>query len=129
MFSKKYIVVSVIKEQNTYEIVNSVRINPIKPLYKGNNIEIKNPSFTKRLKVFFYIDNNGNQLSFGNNKPTNIDTKVIDDILSGKVISELTKNMTGKNIRQKIFDMIFGGLIGGLSTFIASAFIFGGIVI
>lgn len=126
MFNKKYIAVFLIKEQNSYSINRVIRFNPIKPIIKGNNIDIQNPTFTKRLKVYFYIDNDGKQLSFEKGKPSNIDKKVIDDILAKGIISDLTKDMLGSNLKQKLLDMILGGILGGLITFIVSAFVFGG---
>ena len=129
MFNKKYIMVKVIKEQNSYSIRKAIRINPDKPIYKGITIDIQNPTFTKKLKSFFYVDAKGNQLSFGKVNPNNTDAKVIDDMLAGKVIADLTKDMTGKDIKQKIFDIITGALLGGLTSFIIAGFVFGGFVI
>lgn len=129
MFKKKYIIVKLIKEQNSYSIVGVSRFNPEKPIKKGTRIDIQNPSFTKGLKIYFYMDNKGNQLSFAKVNPNNNDTKIIDDILAGKVISELTKDMTGKDMKQKLIDMITGALVGGLSTFIIAGFVFGGFAI
>lgn len=126
MFKTKYIAVFLIKEHETYEINKAIRFNPLDPIIDGITIDIDNPSFTKKLKSFFYIDNDKNQLSFEKGKPSNIDTKIIDDILQKKIISELTKDMIATNFGKRIFDILTGALIGGLSTFIVAGFVFGG---
>lgn len=129
MFKKKYIAVSLLKENESYSVLKIIRFNPLNPIIKGKRIDTKNPTFSKGLKTFFYLDNKGNQLSFNSIEISNMDTKIIDDILSKKVISELTKDMSGSDFRKKIIDMLTGGLIGGLISFIISAFLFGGIVV
>lgn len=129
MFKTKYIAVFLIKEHETYNINKAIRFNPLDPIINGLTIDIDNPSFTKKLKSFFFIDNNNNQLSFKKGKPSNIDTKIIDDILQKKIISELTKDMVATNFGKRIFDILTGALIGGLSTFIVAGFVFGGFII
>lgn len=129
MFGKKYIMVSVIKEQNTYSITKAQRFNPDNPVIKGNKINVDNPTFTKRLKLFFYMDKSGKQLNFLKGKSINYDKDVIDDFLSKGIIADFAKGLTQKNTKQKIFDLITGALLGGLITFIVSAFVFGGFTI
>ena len=129
MFRKKYIAVFLLKEKESYSVSKIIRFNPLKPIINGKRINTDNPTFSKRLKTFFYLDNKGNQLSFNSNEVSNMDTKIIDDILSKKVISELTKDMSGSNFRQKIYDIITGALIGGLTSFIIAGFVFGGFVV
>ena len=129
MFKKKYIAVLLLKEKGSYSVSRILRFNPLKPIINGKRIDTDNPTFSKRLKTFFYLDSKGNQLSFNSIEISNMDTKIIDDILSKKVISELTKDMSGSDFRKKIIDMITGALIGGLTTFIIAGFVFGGFAV
>ena len=129
MFKKKYIAVFLLKEKESYSVLKIIRFNPLNPIINGKRIDTNNPTFSKGLKTFFYLESKGNQLSFNSIELSNMDIKIIDDILSKKVISELTKDMSGSNLRRKIFDMITGALIGGLTSFIIAGFIFGGFAV
>ncbi len=129
MFNKKYIAVFLLNEKGSYSVSKIIRFNPLEPMINGKRIDTDNPTFSKRLKTFFYLDSKGKQLSFNSIDISNMDTKIIDGILEQKVISELTKDMSGSNFRQKIFDLLTGALIGGLTSFIIAGFVFGGFAV
>ncbi len=124
MLKQKYIMVLLIKEQESYTISKEIRINPSKKEYKGYPIDISSYSYRKGLKKFFFFDlNKGIQLYIQNGKLPNINTKIIDDILAKKIISELTSDINGMNFKEKIFNFIIGSAIGGLIGYIIGSMI------
>lgn len=131
MFNKKYIMVKVIKELGGFSI-NEMKVfkpsDDSKTVIDGLTIDTDNPTFSRRLKLFFYF-NKGKQLSFIKGKPNNYNKAVVDDLLCRGIISEFTKGMSQKNTKQKFIDLITGGVVGGLIAFIVSAFVFGGFTI
>lgn len=129
MFKKKYIAVFLIREQGSYNINSMRRIKPLTKTIKGIPIDTSIQTYSKGLKLYFCIDlTSKKQITFDKDNKPNINTKVIDDILAQKIISELTRDMSGSNFKNRLYDIITGGLIGGLTGFIVAGFVFGGFV-
>lgn len=120
---KKYIAVFLIKEQNSYTIVGSKRFNPtIEAMEYKNNTYIFNHStetFSKGLKLFFFLDKDTKkQLLFVKIKNDNIDTEIIDLIMSKKIIKQLTSELGGIDYTSILLYVGVGLAIGGMIGYI-----------
>ena len=122
---KKYILVFLLKEQNTYEIRKKKRFNPINNKIKYKKklyiIDTSKPTFTRKQKLFYAIDIDIGQLYFPNNTKVNInevkDDKKFRDLMMGtdlieKLSSGLLEKVNIKNIFEKILYIGFGIAIG-----------------
>ena len=129
--AKKYILVFLLKEQNTYTIRKKKRFDPTnnKIRYKKrlHIIDTNTPTFTRKQKLFFCIDINKGQLFFKDTsikKDKNNETKTtieqdkefldltIGTILIEKLSSGLIEKVNVKNIFEKILYIGFGISIG-----------------
>ena len=120
---KKYIAVFLMKEQNTYNIIGRKLFKPTSDSlnYKGNSyiFKVSTPTYSKGLKLFFFLDmESKKQLLFVKNKSDDIDTEVIDLILSKKIIKQLTSELGGIDFKITIFYLIIGLAIGGMIGYI-----------
>ena len=122
---KRYLAVFLIKEQNTYSIIGKKVFNPLKPSleYSGNTyiINSETPTFTKGLFLFFYIDTDEKkQLLFvkKNKNEKQVDTEIVDLIMSKKIIKQLTSDLGNTDFTTIILYLIIGGAIGGLLGYI-----------
>jgi len=70
--------------------------------------------------MFYFIEVDKTQLFFENNKSSIISPKVIDMIMSQKIVSELTQNLSGNKVVMNIMTLIFGGVMGGLIGYIVA---------
>lgn len=119
MFKKKYIAVFLIREQNTYTIVSKKYFNPTKDSiqFRSNTyiISSANPTYTKGTKLLYFIDvNSKKQLLFVKNKTNEIDSEIIDLIMSKKIIKQLTSELGGVDITSILLYLVVGLTIGGL---------------
>lgn len=128
---KKYIVIFLIKEQKVYTQIKKKRFNPSKTEIRFNKdktypINISNYTFSKGLKLYFFIDTSiadNCQLSFvKNGKKSLITPEIIDLLISEKIIHQLTSNLTDTAIKMNLMMIIIGAIIGGLIGWIAGGF-------
>jgi len=120
--NKKYIVVFLIKEQNTYNMIHRKKFKPSDKVvrFRKQSIPISSslPTYSIGLKLFFFIDITSNtQLFFKSSKNNTINAKVIDMILQESIITQLTSNLTSTskftmNLIYIVLYIIFGVLIG-----------------
>lgn len=122
---EKYIVIFLIKQQELYKEVSRKKINKSineirynkKKLYPINT---SIPSFSKKLKTFFFIDINKGQLFFNkNNKNPILSPKLLDDIVSKSIIKQLTMNLSDTTFKMNLTLVFIGLVIGGLIGWIA----------
>ena len=130
MLKKKYIIKFLIKEKEIYTVIKSKRIQPttkeVKFRDKTYIIDITNPTYSKVLKLFFFIDielSENCQLSFVKNKKNSKITPEIIDLIVGKsIIKQLTSNLTDSAFRTNLMYVIFGLALGGAIGWIAGGF-------
>lgn len=125
MFNKKkrYIAVFLIKEQNTYTIIDKKIFNPTLDSieHKSNTYIINsgNPTFSKGLNLFFFIDRDSKkQLLFVKNKSEGNDTEIIDLIMSKKIIKQLTSELGGIDFKTILLYLAIGLSLGGMIGYI-----------
>ena len=130
MLKKKYIIKFLIKEKEIYTVIKSKRIQPttkeVKFRDKTYIIDITNPTYSKVLKLFFFIDiemTENCQLSFvKNEKESKITPEIIDLIIGKSIIKQLTSNLTDSAFRTNLMYVIFGLALGGAIGWIAGGF-------
>ena len=130
MLKKKYIIKFLIKEKEIYTVIKSKRIQPttkeVKFRDKTYIIDITNPTYSKVLKLFFFIDiemSENCQLSFvKNEKDSKITPEIIDLIVGKSIIKQLTSNLTDSAFRTNLMYVIFGLALGGAIGWIAGGF-------
>jgi len=123
---KKYIIIFMIKEQNLYTEIKRKRFNPINTEInfkdKTYSIDVSKYSYSKGLKLFFFIDIRKSvecQLYFNDTKnKSKITPEILDMIISKKIIHQLTYNLTDKAIKLNLMMIIIGACIGGLIGYI-----------
>jgi len=118
---KKYILVFLLKEQNTYEIRKKKRFNPtnneIKYKKRLHIIDTSKPTFTSKQKIFYLIDINEGQLFFNDDKSEIVQDKKFIDLTMGtdlleKLASGLIEKVNVKDIFEKVLYIGFGIAIG-----------------
>lgn len=130
MLKKKYIVRFLVKENDIYTVIKSKRIKPtdkeISFRDKGYIINITNPTYSKVLKLFFFIDINKSddcQLSFVKKKNTSkISPDDIDMVIGKHIIKQLTSNLTDTAFKTNLMYVLFGLALGGAIGWIAGGF-------
>lgn len=121
---KKYVAVFLMQENETFEMVGKKRFDPTKKelSYKGGLYYLVSttPSFNRGLTGFFYFDVvNGNQMYIGQNSEAPVMTpKMLDKIIKGNLITQLTQNILGSKIGIPVMVMIVGLVMGGLIGYI-----------
>lgn len=120
---KKYIAIFLIKEQNTYTIVGKKFFDPTKESmeYKNNTYIFNHsiPTYSKGLKLLFFLDKDTKkQLLFVKNKNDNIDTEIIDLIMSKKIIKQLTSELGGVDFTSILLYVGVGLALGGMIGYI-----------
>ena len=131
MLKKKYIVRFLIKEKEIYTIIKSKRIQPttkeISFRDKTYIIDITNPTYSKVLKLFFFIDidkSDDCQLSFVKKKGSSkITADDIDMIIGKHIIKQLTSNLTDTAFKTNLMYVLFGLALGGAIGWIAGGFV------
>jgi len=130
MLKKKYIVRFLIKEKDIYTVIKSKKIKPtdkeISFRDKTYIIDITNPTYSKILKLFFFIDINKSddcQLSFVKKKnASKITPDDIDMIIGKHIIKQLTSNLTDTAFKTNLMYVLFGLILGGCIGWIAGGF-------
>ncbi len=120
---KRYIAVFLIKEQNTYTIVNRKIFNPTLDSieHKGNTYIINsgNPTYSKGLNLYFFIERDSKkQLLFVRSKNKGNDTEIIDLIMSKKIIKQLTSELGGIDFKTILLYLVIGLALGGMIGYI-----------
>lgn len=126
MFNKKkrYLAVFLVKEQNSYNIDGKKFFNPSESTieYKGNTyiINSANQTLSKGITLIFYIsiDTKKQLLFYKTDKSNEIDTEIVDLVMSKKIIKQLTSELGGIDFKSIILYMIIGLTIGGMFGYI-----------
>ena len=124
----KYKAIFLIKREGSYAITGKKRFRPSKiniRFRKGSYpIDVSIPTYIKGLKMFYFIEVDKTQLFFAKNKNESmISPKIIDMIMSQKIVSQLTSNLGGSALKMSILTLIFGGIMGALIGFIVAGYI------
>lgn len=125
---KKYIAVFLVRQENSYSILAKKRFSPTNKTIKYKKgsyiIDVSTPTYTKGLKLFYFIEYDKSQLFFDKNKVQSIvSPKVVDLIMSQKIVSELTSNLSGSAFKLNILTLLFGGIMGGLIGYIVAGYV------
>ncbi len=125
-FKKKYIVILLVKEQSTYNVLLKKKILPTSNFIRYNKktypINIDYPTYSKGLSLYYFIDiHKEKQLSFGKSKNSTITPDVLDMIISQNIISQLTENL-GSGFTLTLYNILIGLIIGSLIGFIVGGF-------
>jgi len=127
---KKYIVVFLIKEQNSYSEVSRKLVKSTTTKIKFGKkdtipIDISKPSYSKGLKLFYFIDLSNNlQLHFIKDKNNRINSEAMDMIFQQEIIRQLTSSLGEPSfLAGKLFNMIVGGIIGLLIGFVIASYL------
>ena len=124
----KYKAVFLIKREGSYCIVKKKRFIPsrLNIRYKKGSypIDVSIPTYIKGLKMFYFIEVDKTQLFFAKNKNESmISPKIIDMIMSQKIVSQLTSNLGGSALKMSILTLIFGGIMGALIGYIVAGYV------
>lgn len=138
---KKYRAVFVIKEQGSFAFKKKKRLSAVKRQiqYKGGlyDVDIENPSYTKGLYQYYYIDmartqinlkrkTNGKQpiikqqLIYTEN--VHMSPKMYKKLLKGKLVEQLTSNLNGSKLGMNIMSLIVGAIMGALAGYVIAGF-------
>ena len=128
MLKRKYIVLFLKRENNSYTVSKTVRVKAGKTeirFEKGNTQEIDTtkPNYSKGLKSFIFVDineNNGGQVYFKGMDKSKLNAKMRDMLLSEKIIDQLSTNLHQISFKQRLIDIVIGGAIGGLIGYIVA---------
>ena len=128
MFTKKYIAVFLVKENDSYEIIKKKRFKPNATTVHYNNegypISIKTKTYSFGLNIFFFFEiETKKQLVFLSNKDSFLGSKALDLALAKHIIPDLTLDLTDTSFKKNIMNLILGALIGGMLTFIIAGFL------
>ena len=127
MFSKKYIIVIVKKEQNTYSFMKKVRVQPStkKVTFKSQilNLDLTNSTFDKGLKKYYFYEFNSRKLLLFNQKVTkdSDDTQIINDFVTKNIFRQLISDLNDTGFKEKILFMIIGATLGGLIGYLVGS--------
>ena len=124
----KYKAIFLIKREGSFAITGKKRFRPSKTnirFRKGSYpIDVSIPTYIKGLKMFYFIEVDKTQLFFSKNKNESmISPKIIDMIMSQKIVSQLTSNLGGSALKMSILTLIFGGIMGALIGFIVAGYV------
>ena len=124
----KYKAIFLIKREGSYSIVGKKRFRPSKKMIRFKRatyvIDVSRPTFIRALKMFYFIEIDKTQLFFGKNtERTGVSPKVVDMIMSQKIVHDLTTNLAGNAFAINLVTLIFGGLMGGLIGFIIAGYV------
>lgn len=134
---KKYIAVFLLKERGSYSINKIRRFNPTEKIIRFQKgkaclIDINNHSFSRGLKLYYFIDIEQGQLQFKkeDKKRKSKDPKIIkaealklemektynpkylDSVIKGSLIKQLTSSLREKINLSRILDIGLGIIVG-----------------
>ena len=114
------------KREGTYTRRRKKRFNPNKTVisYKKGSypLDVSLPTYERGLKLFYFIEIGKAQLFFKENKNANIiSPKVIDMVMSQKIVSQLTQNLSGQGMNY--LTLILGLFMGAMLGFIIAGYV------
>lgn len=120
---KKYVVIFLIKENDSYSVLSRKRFMPSKSKVrygkgKSHIIDTSKPTYIKGLRLFYFVEINKGQIGF-NNPSGNISPEVIDMVMSQSIVKQLTANLAG--MKFNFMNIITGLAVGGLVGYILGA--------
>ena len=124
---KKYYAFFLVKREGTYTRLRKKRFSPNKALlnYKRGSypLDVSKPTFERGLKLFYFIEIGKAQLFFSDTKNANlISPKVIDMIMSQKIVSQLTQNLSGSG-KMNMLTLLLGLFMGAMLGFIIAGYV------
>ena len=135
---KKYIAVFVVSEKGSYSFVGSKKFSPTSKTIKFRKgtypIDVTYPTYSRGLKLYYFVDVAGNQLKAGETKakkkldPLSLtemgyDPEVLDLVLEKRIVAQLTANLSDNAMKLNILALAIGGLMGGLLGYIIAGVI------
>jgi len=132
---KKYIAVFLIREQNSYSVLKSKKFNPEAKTIRfkkgsSHQIDASNPTYSRGLKMFYFIDINEGQLTFnGEERENEINPELLDMIIEQNIIRQITSNFGEKMFGGQIINLIVALLFGVTIGFLIAGFVFGGFTV
>ena len=130
---KRYIAVFLVKQKNSYEILKQKRFKPTNNIIRFQKktyvIDVGNETASKGISQYYYIDIATGQLNVKDNKKLKaseslefdnhgINPEMVDMILSQKIISQLTSNLTNTQLKINIFLASIFSLLGGFIGYV-----------
>jgi len=105
-----------VKQEGSFSRLKRKRFKPtsVNVRYRKGSypIDVSIPTYTRGLKLFYFIELNKTQLFFQKGNSNFISPKVIDLVMSQKIVSELTSNLTGNKIFMSLMTLLFGAVMG-----------------
>lgn len=128
MSKKRYYAIFLIKQENTYNVLRRKRFSPDNPIVrfkkgKAKPIKIDSPTYSRGLKVFYFVDINEGQLFFKNTKGSGVNAELIDMIMEQGIIKQLTANLSEKFLGGQLLMIIMSFFMGGFLGFIIAGFL------
>lgn len=109
---KKYIAVFCIRELEVNNILGTRKINPTSKTIRFRRhtfiIDVSTPSYIKNNKVFYFLSlTTKKQLTFDDSKEVDMNTELIDSVISQNIVEQLTKNLND-NLKMNIIQILLG---------------------
>jgi len=126
---KKYFVIFVVRQQGTWTRIGRKRFSPSKEAIKFRRfgtflVNSANPTYMRGLKLFYFVDVKGKEnICFKGDKGSIVDAKTADMILTRKIVSQLTTNLSSDKLKLNVMTLILGVGMGGLIGYIIAGFI------
>ncbi|MGV9141363.1 MAG: hypothetical protein ACOC1X_00330 [Promethearchaeota archaeon] len=117
LWKKKYIAVLVIKEQGKYTLVGKKNITATTETVrfdkkKAFKIDIDNPIYQVKNKLFYFFNYNRGQLSLRETVKKAEEPEVMDMIINKKIVEQLTSNLLGIDFKQQLIYIAVGAIAG-----------------
>jgi len=116
-----------VKREGTYTRLKKKRFSPNKATLsyrKGSYpIDVSKPTYERGLKLFYFIEIGKTQLFFVKDKNDSfISPQVVDMIMSQKIVSQLTQNLTGSG-KMNLLTLLLGVFMGSMLGFIVAGYV------
>lgn len=132
----KYIAVFVVKSKDSFKIAGTKRLTSTSKTIKFKKgvylVDINEETYSKGLKLYYYIDVAGNQLKVGEKKKDgksmgliakSYDPEVLDMFVAKQIISQLTANLSDNALKLNVITAVAGAIMGGLVGYIIAGVI------
>lgn len=101
LFGRKYFVAFLMKQNDTYVLVDKIRVSEGKDKIKYNDksypILFENPTYINKREVIYLMDINGGQLHFGKNEDLDSSYfELINSICDKRIVNDLTQDLIEK---------------------------------
>ena len=126
---KKYYVIFVVRQQGTWTRIGRKKFSPSKEAIKFRKfgtflVNSANPTYMRGLKLFYFVDAKGKEnICFKGDKGSIIDAKTADMLLTRKIVSQLTTNLSSDKLKLNVMTLILGVAMGGLIGYIIAGFV------